>query len=101
MERIIHPRIDDAGSPFGDFDRHGKDEMEGTEKETIDRGRRKTTIGKPNTETIVWSLGHLTLTRIIDRGRRKQPIFSKWNLISREIFGNILSDPYGNQAVLA
>ena len=76
-------------------------EMEGTEKETIYRGRCKTKIEKPNTETIVWSLGHLTLTRIIDRGRRKQPIFSNWNPISREIFGNILSDPYGNQAVLA
>lgn len=76
-------------------------EMEGNTKTIEEKGRRKTVTEKPNTESIVWSLGHLTLTRIIDRGRRKQPIFSNWNPISREIFGNILSDPYGNQAVIA
>ena len=51
-------------------------EMEGTERVTVSRGRRKVKIEKPNTESIVWSLSHLTLTRIIDKGRRKQAVYT-------------------------
>ncbi len=41
----------------------------------------------------------LTLTRIIGDGRRKQAIYSNWNPISREIFGNIRADLEREQAV--
>ena len=67
-------------------------EAEGKTKTVEERGRRRTVTEKPNTESIVWSLGHLTLTRIIDKGRRKQAVYSNWNQISREIFGNIRTD---------
>ena len=67
-------------------------EMEGNTRTIEERGRRKTVTEKPNTESIVWSLGHLTLTRMIEKGRRKQAIYSNWNPISKEIFGNIRAD---------
>lgn len=41
----------------------------------------------------------LTLTRMIEKGRRKQAVCSNWNPISREIFGNIRSDFLRNEAI--
>ncbi len=76
-------------------------EMEGKTKTVEERGRRKTVIEKSNTESIVWSLGHLTLTGIIEGERRKWAIYSDWNPLSREIFGNIRADLEGNLAVPA
>ncbi|KUE73706.1 hypothetical protein AUQ37_08215 [Candidatus Methanomethylophilus sp. 1R26] len=73
-------------------------EAEGKTKTVEERGRRRTVTEKPNTESIVWSLGHLTLTRIIDKGRRKQAVYSNWNQISREIFSHIRADIEGNLA---
>lgn len=67
-------------------------EMEGRTKTVEERGRRKTVTEKPDTESIVWSLGHLTLARMIEEGRRKQAVYSNWNPISREIFGNIRAE---------
>lgn len=40
-------------------------EMKGTQKTITERGRTKDVVKKSNTESIVWSLGHLTLTRMI------------------------------------
>ena len=76
-------------------------EMKGVERTENKRGRTKTVIEKPNTESIVWSLGHLTLTRIIGDEHRKQAIYSNWNPISREIFGNIRADLEGNLVIPA
>ena len=73
-------------------------EAEGKTKTVEELGRRRTVTQKPNTEFIVWSLGHLTLTRIIDKGRRKQAVYSNWNQISREIFSHIRADIEGNLA---
>lgn len=73
-------------------------EAEGKTKTVEELGRRRTVTEKPNTESIVWSLGHLTLTRIIDKGRRKQAVYSNWNQISREIFSHIRADIEGNLA---
>ncbi len=64
-------------------------EMEGETKTVGERGSRKTVTEKPNTESIVWSLGHLTLIRMITSGCRKGAVYSNWNPISKEIFGNI------------
>jgi transposase len=67
-------------------------EMKGDTKTVSSRGRRRTVTEKPNTETIVWSLGYLTLTRMIEKGRRKQAVYSNWNPVSREIFDNIRAE---------
>ncbi|MBO4568460.1 MAG: hypothetical protein J5674_00510, partial [Candidatus Methanomethylophilaceae archaeon] len=53
------------------------------------RGRRRTSVEKPCTESIVWSLGHLTVTRIVEKGVRKKAVFSNWDPISKEVFANI------------
>ena len=60
---------------------------------------RKTVTEKLNTESIVWSLGHLTLTRMIEKGHRKQAVYSNLNPISREIVGNIRTDLEGIPAI--
>ncbi len=54
-----------------------------------ERGRRKTSIEKPCTESKVWSLSHLTVTNIVEKGVHKKAVFSNWNSISEEIFVNI------------
>ena len=51
-------------------------EMKGIETTVTNRGRKRAVTEKPNTESIVWSLGHLTLTRIIENGRRRTAVFS-------------------------
>ena len=67
-------------------------EMEGKTRTVGERGSMKTVTEKPNTESIVWSLGHLTLTRMVASGCRKGAIYSNWNPISKEIFGNIRAE---------
>ena len=42
----------------------------------------------PSTESMVWSLGHLTLTRIVSKGTCREAYFSNWGDISGEVFGN-------------
>ena len=64
-------------------------EMKGVRKTVTERGRRRTSVEKPCTESIVWSLSHLTVTRIVEKGVRKKAVFSNWNPISEEIFANI------------
>ena len=74
-------------------------EMKGEERAFCRRGRTRCSVEKPSTESIVWSLGHLTLTRVIAKGRRRQAIYSNWDSISEEIFGNIRADLEGNPAI--
>jgi transposase len=76
-------------------------EMKGIETTVTNRGRKRTVTEKPNTESIVWSLGHLTLTRIIENGRRRTAVFSNWDAVSKEIFSNMRSDPLRNRVVFA
>lgn len=45
--------------------------------------------GRPSTESMVWSLSHLTVTRIIGKTGRGRPVYSNWDAISMEVFGNI------------
>jgi transposase len=47
---------------------------------------------KPSTESMVWSLSHLTVSRVIENGCGKEAVYSNWNAISSEVFGNIRSD---------
>ncbi len=76
-------------------------EMKGNEKTIEENGRKRTVVEKPNTESIVWSLSHLTLTRIIRKGCRKKAIYSNWDTISKEIFDNMRSDPTQKEVVAA
>lgn len=74
-------------------------EMKGVQKTVRGRGRTRNTVEKPNTESIVWSLSHLTLTRIIEKSRRRQAVYSNWTPISKEIFDNIRSELNGYSAI--
>jgi len=76
-------------------------EMKGRERIKGKRGRKKTVIEKPNTESIVWSLGHLTLTRMMENGNRKEAVYSNWNPVSKEIFGNMRADIEKDLAITA
>ena len=62
--------------------------MKGVRKTVTEHGRRRTSVEKPCTESIVWSLSHLTVTRIVEKGVRTKA-FSNWDLVSEEIFANI------------
>jgi len=44
---------------------------------------------RPSTESMVWSLGQLTVCRIVEKGKRKYAVHSNWEAISRAIFANI------------
>jgi transposase len=60
------------------------------------RGRMTVEEVRPSTESMVWSLGQLTVSRIVEGGRRKGAVYSNWNAVSREVFANIRSDVVRN-----
>lgn len=65
----------------------------GTRTELVEKdGKRVERETRPSTESMVWSLSHLTVTRLVENGRRKQAYFSNWNAVSMEVFSNIRSD---------
>lgn len=76
-------------------------EMEPTTAVKMKGGRRIPMTSRPSTESMVWSLGHLTVTRTIVNGRRKGTVFSNWDPISSEVFCNIKAELEGNRAVSA
>ena len=53
------------------------------------------------TESMVWSLGHSTVTRSIERGKTKKAHSSNWDPISKEVFSNIATDTGRRGVVLA
>jgi len=55
---------------------------------------------KPSTGSMVWSLGHLTVSHVIENGCRKGAVYSNWNHISTEVFANIRSN-FVSKGVLA
>ncbi len=46
-------------------------------------------------------MGHLTLTGMMENGNRKEAIYSNWNPVSKEIFGNMRADIDKNLAIPA
>ena len=64
-------------------------------------GKKVETEVRPSTESMVWSLGQLTVTRIIVKGKRTEAHFSNWNDISREVFNNIRAESGFNRFVFA
>ena len=58
-------------------------------------GRRIEQDSRPSTESVVWSLSHLTICRVIENKVRKKAVFSNWDGISREVFARIRADAYG------
>ena len=62
-------------------------------RKTKNKGGKKIEVDvRPSTESMVWSLSQLTVTRIIIKGRRREAHFSNWDGISREVFSNIRAD---------
>ncbi|MDR1405563.1 MAG: hypothetical protein LBJ20_08380 [Candidatus Methanoplasma sp.] len=72
-------------------------ELESEAVSRMDSGETAKENRHPSAESIVWSLGHLTLCRIVEEGKRKSSVYSNWNLISERIFANIRSDLYINK----
>ena len=64
--------------------------MSGQKEETVVDGLKATRTVKPNTESIVRSLNHLTLTQFKTGKGTYQEILSNWEPISEDIFGTIL-----------
>jgi hypothetical protein len=56
-------------------------------------GKRIAASARPSTESVVWSLGHLTVSRTVENGRVKGALYSNWNPVSNAIFDNIRNDP--------
>ena len=70
--------------------------------------RKETKVGKEvrtecrhSTESMVWSLSHLTVTRLIEKGKAKKAHFSNWDPISKEVFSNIAADIGRRRVVFA
>ena len=61
-------------------------------EEAVRRGRKAAADARPCTESMVWSLSQLTVCRIVEKGRRKQAVYSNWDAISRAVFSNIRDD---------
>ena len=64
-------------------------ELEPTSVTVMKKGKRTTEERRPSTESLVWSLKHLTLCRVVENGCRKKAVYSNWNPLSREVFANI------------
>ena len=58
----------------------------------VKNGKKREHEVRPSTESMVWSLSNLTVTRLIVDGRRKKAHFSNWDEISRKVFANIRAD---------
>lgn len=58
----------------------------------MEKGKLERKEVRPSTESMVWSLSHLTVTRIIRKGLRKEAHYSNWDLISIEVFSNIRAE---------
>ena len=58
----------------------------------VRKGRRYERECRHPTGSMVWSLGHLTVTNSIDKGKAKKVHFSNWDPISKEVFSNIAAD---------
>lgn len=76
--------------------------MNGQREETVVDGLKTSRTVKPNTESIVRSLNHLTLTQFKTGKGPYQEILSNWEPISEDIFGTILdheSPDWGSKKV--
>jgi transposase len=74
-------------------------ELEPKTKVILKNGKRVVENSKPSTGSMVWSLGHLTVCRLVDNGKRKGAIYSNWNHISSAVFSNIRSNSHKNGAI--
>lgn len=64
-----------------------------TRKETkVRKGRGYGRGCRHPTESMVWLLGHSTVTRSIEKGKAKKAHSSNWDPISKEVFSNIAAD---------
>ena len=67
-------------------------EMEAREETEVRNDRGYGRECRHPIESMVWSLGHSTVTRSIENGRIKKAHSSNWDPISKEVFSNIAVD---------
>ena len=70
-------------------------ELEPKKETKLEKGVLETREVRPSTESMVWSLGHLTVTRIVVGGRRREAHYSNWDAVSRAVFGNMSRESEG------
>ena len=67
-------------------------EMEAREETNVRKGRGYGRECRHPIESMVWSLGHSTVTCSIEKGKAKKAHSSNWDPISKEVFSNIAAD---------
>jgi len=55
-------------------------------------GKMRAEESRPSTESMVWSLSQLTVSRIVENGCGKGAVYSNWNPVSTEVMANIRSN---------
>ena len=73
--------------------------MKGARKTVTEHGRRRTSVEKPCTEFMVWSLSHLTVTGIIERGVRKKAVSAIGTLYPKRL--SPISEPRAPRGALS
>jgi hypothetical protein len=76
-------------------------EMETRKGTKVRKGRGYGRECRHPIESMVWSLGHSTVTRSIEKGKAKKAHSSNWDQISKEVFSNIAADTGRRGVVLA
>ena len=76
-------------------------EMETRKGTKVRKGRGYGRECRHPTESMVWSLGHSTVTRSIEKGKAKKAHSSNWDPISKEVSSDIAADISRRGAVLA
>lgn len=67
-------------------------ELEPVPVSKMKKGKMTVEETRPSTGSMVWSLSHLTVCRIVENGKRKGAVYSNWDRISREVLSNIRSN---------
>ena len=76
-------------------------EMETRKGTKVRKGRGYGRECRHPTESMIWSLGHSTVTRSIERGKAKKTHSSNRDPISKEVLSNIAADISRRRMVLA
>jgi len=67
-------------------------EMETRTEMKMKKGKMTISETRPSTDSMVWSLSQLTVSRVIEKGCVTGTVYSNWNPISKEVFANIKAD---------
>ena len=76
-------------------------EMETRKETNVRKGRGYGRGCRHSTESMIWSLSHLTVTRSIEKGKARKAHPSNRDPTSKEVFSNIAADIGSRRVVLA